>query len=224
MENTRELIEIALGHAARGWFIFPCSREKRPLTPHGFKDATTDSNQITAWFTQYPGALIGIACAKSGFWVLDIDPPTGFVSLDLLVEANSAEKIVPGITQKTPRGGAHYLYNLPQEVHIPNNAGQLMPGLDLRSDGYICTGNGYTWLEGRSPDEHQLTDAPAWLIDCIAALHGQKAPMPLRNSTKTSVVYINISNSDDPDTCLSFKAVLQVHDGNRNVIVSCSQP
>ena len=169
-------LQIALTHAARGWCVFPCGSDKRPLTAHGYKDATNDPEIIREWWTKHPGALIGLPAARSGFWVLDIDPPEGFDSLAALVNANGGEPITPGISQDTPRGGAHYLYRLPQDVHIPNTAGKLAPGLDLRSDGYICTGSGYTWLEGRSPDEHELTDAPTWLIERIAGMNGRKPP------------------------------------------------
>jgi Bifunctional DNA primase/polymerase, N-terminal len=53
--NTSPELDAALRYANRGIPVFPCSPlDKKPLTPHGFKDATTDEAQIRAWWTQWP--------------------------------------------------------------------------------------------------------------------------------------------------------------------------
>ena len=75
-----------------------------------------------------------------------------------------------GPIQSTPNGGQHYIYNLPVDVKIPNNAKKLGDGLDLRSNGYFCTGEGYTWLPGHEPTNREVTDAPAWLLEKIREL------------------------------------------------------
>ena len=62
------LLEAGLRAAERGWKIFPCNGKKEPLTEHGFKDATTDEEQITAWAKQYPGALWGRALPQDVPW------------------------------------------------------------------------------------------------------------------------------------------------------------
>ena len=55
----------ALGHVEvtgeeDGWPVFPCKAEsKSPLTPQGFKDATTDPAQIRASWSRWPNAMIG---------------------------------------------------------------------------------------------------------------------------------------------------------------------
>ena len=47
-----ELLEAALWHASHGHPCFPCNPvTKRPITPRGFKDATTDVRAIREWFT-----------------------------------------------------------------------------------------------------------------------------------------------------------------------------
>ena len=49
-----------------GWALFPCSvRTKKPITPHGFKDASLDWRQIVAWHEQYPGCAGGRLPAPS---------------------------------------------------------------------------------------------------------------------------------------------------------------
>lgn len=68
------LLDIALQHAARGWYVFPCKpRDKYPITPNGWHDATIDEAKIRAWWTKTPNANVGIACGMSGLAVLDID-------------------------------------------------------------------------------------------------------------------------------------------------------
>jgi hypothetical protein len=84
----------ALAYAARGWPVFPCHgiRDgrctcgkpecahpgKHPLTRHGFKDATTDPQQIDRWWTDHPDANVAIATgASSDLIVLDLDPRHG---------------------------------------------------------------------------------------------------------------------------------------------------
>ncbi len=38
--------EIALLFARAGHRVFPCGHDKRPLTPHGLKDATCDTDEV----------------------------------------------------------------------------------------------------------------------------------------------------------------------------------
>src|ERR1700722_11824995 len=67
-------LDIALEHARRGWFVFPCiPRTKRPLIKDNLKQASRDEAQIRAWWTQWPEANIGIACGLSGLSVFDVD-------------------------------------------------------------------------------------------------------------------------------------------------------
>src|SRR6516165_7166782 len=55
-------LEFAHAYSRRGWHMFPCvPRGKKPLTPNGFKDATTDLSQIEKWWAHWPEANIAIA-------------------------------------------------------------------------------------------------------------------------------------------------------------------
>jgi len=68
------MLELALACIARGWHVFPCWPEtKKPMTQHGWKDASDREEQIRAWWTKTPNANIAIACNPSGLCVLDID-------------------------------------------------------------------------------------------------------------------------------------------------------
>src|SRR5262245_41859001 len=67
-------LEAALEYAEAGIPVFPCKRTKEPLTPNGFKDATTDKKQIREWWSKWPRAMIGVPTGPaSGIDVLDLD-------------------------------------------------------------------------------------------------------------------------------------------------------
>jgi hypothetical protein len=70
------LLDSGLRYSKRGWKIFPVDGKKEPLTKHGFKDATTDENQIEAWAARWPGAN----------WALEI--PNDLLVTDLDVKHN----------------------------------------------------------------------------------------------------------------------------------------
>lgn len=73
------LLEAALYYAQHGLPVFPCGPDKRPLTTHGFKDATTKATQIKQWWHDQPNALIGMPTGEpTGIDVLDIDDPHRF--------------------------------------------------------------------------------------------------------------------------------------------------
>ena len=69
-----ELLSAALEYADRGLKVFPIKPgTKQPITVNGHLEATTDSDQITQWWTAHPAANIGLSLADSGLVALDID-------------------------------------------------------------------------------------------------------------------------------------------------------
>lgn len=156
------LLDAALAYAARGIPVFPCNEQKRPLTPRGFKDATTDPKQIRAWWSRWPRAGIGMPTGlKSGFWVVDVDMPEGPGTLAAL-EAEHGP-LPKTLSARTGGGGRHIFFKWDPAAPIRNNAKtKLGPGLDIRGDGgYVIlapspheSGNAYRW-------EKETPDAPA---------------------------------------------------------------
>src|SRR5690349_17712054 len=73
-EDAGKALKAALEYAARGIPVFPCRREtKRPRTPHGFLDATTETAVIERWWRRWPDAMIGMPTGPaSGIAVLDL--------------------------------------------------------------------------------------------------------------------------------------------------------
>lgn len=100
----------ALAYAHRGWPVFPCHPgEKTPATTHGYRDATTDPEQITTWFTRWPGHNLAIATGTPGPDVLDVDDygpaRNGYGALAQLRDAGLLGNAAAYL--RTPGGGLH---------------------------------------------------------------------------------------------------------------------
>lgn len=114
-----------------GYACFPCRHDKRPTTPHGFKDAVKEREVIEHLWHQYPGALVGVATgATSGVSVLDID-----------AKHNTARKwcdehlhqLLAARVHRTRSGGLHLVYR-----HRPGlkcSVSKIAQGVDVRADG-----------------------------------------------------------------------------------------
>ena len=64
----------ALAYARHGWPVFPClPGQKIPATRHGYRDATTDQQQITGWFGRHPDWNLASATGAPGPDVLDVE-------------------------------------------------------------------------------------------------------------------------------------------------------
>lgn len=166
--------ESAFTNARLGRRVFPCRPDKTPLTPRGWQDACTNEGQINAWWRHYPDALVGIACQPSGIFAVDVDDPFSFNNL---VTKYGSTNVT--LSQMTPRDGFHLIYKYPVDIDVPNNAGKLWPGVDLRSRGYVCTGNGYKWL-GDDGIYTPVAEASAWLLKLIDEMnHKLENPRPV---------------------------------------------
>ena len=141
------MLTDALHYATQGWHIFPLQTGgKAPMVAGGFKQATVDAAQITAWWTANPTANIGISLDDSGLCVVDVDTHgdiNGFESLPLLGDLPDTA------VARTPSGGAHYVFK--NDGTPPPRKISLVRGIDLLSNGYIVAapsvidGKPYSW-------------------------------------------------------------------------------
>jgi hypothetical protein len=112
--TTSRMLAAALAYAGAGLPVFPAvSGGKAPLTPHGFRDATTDPATITAWWMHWPKVNIAVPTGPwSGWDVLDIDvSPDGVHGLAELDESDlrDLEERRSHVVH-TPSGGEHWYY------------------------------------------------------------------------------------------------------------------
>ncbi|MBC8443579.1 MAG: bifunctional DNA primase/polymerase [Deltaproteobacteria bacterium] len=165
------LHEAALRYAEEGYPVFPCvPGGKKPLTAHGFQDATTDPAQINAWWTAHPEANIGMPTA--GLIVIDIDGADN----PWPVDSNKRRDLGECPVSFTPRGGQHSIFRLPEGKSWRNTAGKLAPKVDTRADGgYIVLppsvvgGVAYRWNggPGLAGGSASLPEPPVWLTELI---------------------------------------------------------
>jgi hypothetical protein len=161
--------------AEMGLPVFPCDAQKRPMTQHGFRDATRDPETIRRSFRN--AAMIGIPTGEaSGFFVLDLDCKNGAQGLEWL--AAHEARLPQTRRHRTRSGGVHLLFAMPAGRAIRNSASKVGPGVDVRgSGGYIIAppSDGYDVV-----DACTIAEAPAWLLDLIDPPAAQAQPIPPR--------------------------------------------
>ncbi|GAB4232427.1 MAG: hypothetical protein OHK0028_07880 [Deltaproteobacteria bacterium] len=168
---TEHLVAAALRYAELGYPVFPCAPGgKVPITPRGFKDATTDAAQIRAWWEKHPDANIGMPTV--GLLVVDVDGEYNTWPGD----PERVEELARGPISLTPRGGRHHIFRQPNGRSFRNTTGRIAPNVDTRADGgYIVVpasvvdGKPYRWAEtfelNVAPED--LPEPPAWLVDLL---------------------------------------------------------
>ena len=189
-DHPNGFLDAALEYAGRGWAVFPLKPGgKTPLTPHGFKDATTDVERIRAWWEQHPIANIGLCTGKaSGVVVLDVDrhgKGDGEMSLQEL--QREFGRLPPTCEVLTPNGGRHFYFAHSNGAVKGRNG--LRPGIDLKAEGgYVVappsvlegTPQPYTRRNG-----HAVCPLPAWLL--AEASEDGREPTAPRTPTPTAL-------------------------------------
>jgi bifunctional DNA-binding transcriptional regulator/antitoxin component of YhaV-PrlF toxin-antitoxin module len=226
-----ELIKHAAGYAKLGCAVFPCHLDKTPMTPHGFKDATTDRATVLAWWTEHPQASIGIACGASGWLVLDIDGDKG--GFESFAELRDRDIITSDdlhtFTTRTGGGGMHIAWKQPEGVKIGNStdpirrllglkAGDVL-GLDIRGEGgYIIappsghpSGNLYQIEINAKPQP-----APERLVDLLTEIKKPKAeftagPINPKGAIKSAISKVAQAPKGERNNVLSNQAWFLLH-------------
>lgn len=185
----------ALRLADEGLAVFMLSRTKRPvancpacrdagddhdreacphLLCHGFYAASRNPDRIRQMIQAVPGGMLAVRTGRRagdpfGVVVVDIDPGNGG-NVDQLIRRHHLPRSAYVQTGSGP-GSLHIYYGHPG-VPVPNSAGRLSLGVDVRGDGgYVVappsihprTGRPYVWVQ-RAPVEEM---PPALVTACL---------------------------------------------------------
>jgi hypothetical protein len=177
--SSEDGLAWALRYAANGLDIFPVNANKKPLTLHGFKDATSDPAAIEAWLQKWPHADFAWA-VPPGMVVVDIDVKhgkNGYRDFERLAGCDPRDVVTPIAT--TPSGGMQLFYAATKPYK--NAVAIAGTGIDTRTEGgYVVLpghGNGRQWL--RPLIGATLLPAPVWLDCVVRQTPSTRAPLTL---------------------------------------------
>ena len=203
--DATDIGTYAIELAVNNWAVFPL-RGKIPAIAggRGVLDATTDLEQVTAWWAgQYRGCNIGARVPDSLF-VLDVD------NLDALTELENQHGALPEtLTTISGRasGGKHLYYRRPAGK-ISHR--RLPKGIEIKtSSGYTVqppsihpgTGNRYTRIEA------PVAAPPTWLV----ALLKPEPPAPPPRPNRRPFVLVGPSVADEYTVKASWATILGLH-------------
>ncbi|WP_405992224.1 bifunctional DNA primase/polymerase [Streptomyces sp. NBC_00986] len=178
---------------------------------HGVYDASTDPARIRELFAAAPWATgYGIACGLPPHHLIgiDLDTKSGTDSSSALRELALRHlfTIPETVVVLTPSGGRHLWLTGPPDVVVPNSAGRLAPGIDIRGAGGYLVGPGSRTdhgLYGTAPATAHLAPAP-----CPPSLLRLLLPPPRTNHPTPT------STGQHGQGLVQF--VLAAHEGQRN--------
>lgn len=183
------MLEAALAYARMGWKVFPLhtivdgrcscgkvackSPGKHPRTARGFKEASTDPDQIKRWWGRWKDANIGVATGD-GLVVVDVDGPEGAAELKAVVAANQP---LPATLVAQTGSGVHLVFaarpGAPElrsaardHVHVRAAGGYI-----VASPSRHASGRTYQWVK-----KHPIAEIPEWLRQWLSGYEVARKP------------------------------------------------
>lgn len=153
------LHKTALRYAEANIPVFPCIvGGKKPAVSGGFHAATTDLNQINAWWNE-ADYNVGCEPGRAGWCVVDLDTKSGGPDTWRALDGDKPRTFAVA----TPGGGRHLDY----KGNLPGSAGKLGPGIDTRGEGsYVLVPPSV--VDGRLyivADDVEPAPLPAWVVE-----------------------------------------------------------
>jgi Bifunctional DNA primase/polymerase, N-terminal len=151
-----DLADAAAGYCEAGWSIVPCRvTGKRALVRwKPWQQAPADAEQLAIWWRRWPKANLAVITGRvSGIVVVDVDPRHGGDRALAGLEREHGDLPWRAVVE-TPSGGWHVYLRHPGG-RVPNSAGRLGVGVDVRGDGGLALlppsrrhGDAYRWAVG----------------------------------------------------------------------------
>lgn len=181
----------ALDLIAAGLKVFPLAANTKtpPKGHHGWREATSNPDQVNQWFAATPRLNIGVDLFSAALMVVDIDTASraknghsvhqganGAQSLLAYLKAHNLTWPDGGYSEQTPHNGRHVFFKLPHSLTRPirKTGGQSgLPGVDLLGDFVtvapsVIDGRSYL-TSGPISDLLATPTAPSWLVDLLTA-------------------------------------------------------
>ncbi len=121
------------------------------------------------------GLKTGTAPKGSGIFVVDIDGAAAWAAwceLEELGATDSDDRDEETFAVTTGREGGQQLYFQHPGFHVPNSAGAIAPGIDIRGDGGFVVAPGSPHKSGKTYtviNDVEPSPAPAWLLEWLRA-------------------------------------------------------
>lgn len=219
---------------------------------HGVHAATTNPEHITDWWRKIPDAAVGVAAGPSGLLILDVDchggerPADGKILpglelpedldvstihdgldvLALLCEIRKAPllDIAPRtLTVRTPSGGLHYWFRVPEGTEWRNSSKELGWQLDVKAGWGYGIAPGSVTPKGtyqKVGDCVTIADLPAWLAADLKRTGHYVDQKKTRRRVSASQLLSRLSPQDDRYVKWVVEAELtklsQEYEGGRN--------
>ena len=124
--------------------IFPITpNAKTPLVAWK-EDASCEKLQVVYWLENAKGCNWALPSTMNNLFVIDIDTHNEVDGLkhfsELLDFLGLSNEDVLTLSQFTPSGGIHLIFESDEELNMVKNKAQFFknyPGIDIRTDGYI---------------------------------------------------------------------------------------
>jgi len=155
---------LAFAWAAVGARVFPVLKDKKKPAYKRWQSEAIGPNEMDRILDYFkPDHGVGIACGPSRLLVVDFDiDPERWVLTQMLPET---------YTQRTPRGGEHRYFWVPEGRDPRSSGSKLADGIDIRARG------GMVVARYAPPDNWPLlvSTAPGWLLEMCEILEVPKA-------------------------------------------------
>ena len=130
----------ALDFAAQGIYPVPQYSNCKSCVIPWKTEHTLDLDTIRAW--EWEKAFgVAVIPGPSGLAIVDVDTHTpernGLESLKRFEEEHGP--LPPTYTEKTPGGGLHIVYRVPEGVDLKNFSGEIAPGLEIKAGKTLVT-------------------------------------------------------------------------------------
>lgn len=151
---AKSLPNAASAYAELGWHVVPMRADRRGAHQKYANKSSPTPDLASEYFREWPDALLCIKLPRN-IVVLDVDPKSRLCS-EIVLELKSEFGLPETCSVRTPKGGVHLWYKLPEGVTARNWTSQHgrfpIDCVDIRTNGGLATlppskrGDGdYSW-------------------------------------------------------------------------------